>query len=125
MSRKNISDKETKTLIALSGGVCAFPNCGLLSRATQMMTLPFSARWHISSETVAKDHEATSRCRMTTGTSIRIYFCCAGTITRLSTPNHGLTVFQFCEGSKKITKVGFGERQLAHHPRHRSPSLMK
>ncbi len=28
MSRKNISDKETKTLIALSGGVCAFPNCG-------------------------------------------------------------------------------------------------
>lgn len=27
MSRKNISDKEMKALIALSGGVCAFPNC--------------------------------------------------------------------------------------------------
>ncbi len=27
MSRKNISEKETKALIANSGGVCAFPGC--------------------------------------------------------------------------------------------------
>jgi hypothetical protein len=27
MSRKNIPEKEMKALIALSGGVCAFPNC--------------------------------------------------------------------------------------------------
>ncbi len=76
MSRKNISDKETKTLIALSGGVCAFPNCGkrLVEPGNASDDAAFLARWLTLLATVIKGHEATSPCPTTTGTNTLICF---------------------------------------------------
>ena len=84
MSRKNVSEKEMKALLALSGGISAFPNCKtrLVEPGNAADDAAFLGEMGTSSATAIRGHGATSRCRMTTGTSTPICCCSAAITTR-------------------------------------------